>query len=223
MRNVLVVIVFMLCSFIVSVAYASGISYKEGAQGKAVAEIQSRLRTLGYAVERIDGRYSKSTGNTVKMFQKKQGLKETGVVDGSTYAALFGSKDTAKEKPSNSILANRITITAIKYMGVPYKFGGITPKGFDCSGFVWYVFNQQGKSLPRAADVQYKAGKPIFSNELRRGDLVFFTTYEPGASHCGIYLESGKFIHASSSKGVMISKLEDYYWKPRYLGARRVI
>lgn len=217
-------LVYVLCTVLMSVAYASDVSYKEGSEGKGVAEIQVRLRTLGYNVEQIDGKYTKNTVKAVKLFQKKQGLELTGVVDEVTYQALFGrKKNVVKEAGASGALAERIAAAAVNYKGVPYKFGGVTPSGFDCSGFVWYIFNQQGKNLPRTADVQYKIGKPVFINDLRRGDLVFFTTYEPGASHCGIYLENGNFIHASSSRGVMISKLSDYYWKPRYLGARRVI
>jgi hypothetical protein len=224
MKRLIVLITLMLCSFVTTVVCASGVYYKEGCAGRPVAEIQARLRMLGYDVERIDGRYSENTVKAVKLFQKKLGLKLTGVVDDNTYQALFGIKKTVKTGAVTSeAMANRIAEAATSYKGVPYRFGGTTPKGFDCSGFVWYIFREQGKELPRTADVQYKMGKQVFPNDLRRGDLVFFTTYEPGASHCGIYLEEGKFIHASSSKGVMISKLSDYYWKPRYLGARRVI
>lgn len=134
-------------------------------------------------------------------------------------------KNTGKStaKTSRNYLAQNITDTALHYVGVPYKFGGTTPQGFDCSGFVWYVFNKHFQKLPRTADTQFKAGKPVFKNELQRGDLVFFTTYESGPSHCGIYLENGRFVHASSSRGIMISRLDDFYWKPRYLGARRII
>ncbi len=133
------------------------------------------------------------------------------------------SKDSGVAKTSPNYLAKNITDTALNYIGVPYKFGGTTPKGFDCSGFVWYVFDKHMQKLPRTADTQFKAGKAVFKNELRRGDLVFFTTYQSGPSHCGIYLENGKFIHASSSRGITVSKLDDFYWKTRYLGARRII
>lgn len=117
---------------------------------------------------------------------------------------------------------NNVVKTAEKYLKTPYRFGGDSPKGFDCSGFVKFVYNKHGKKLPRTADVQYKVGKKIERTSLKPGDLVFFNTYASGASHVGIYYGSGKFIHASSSRGVMISKLDEPYWKPRYLGARRL-
>lgn len=116
-----------------------------------------------------------------------------------------------------------IVQTAEKYIRVPYRFGGESPKGFDCSGFVKYVYEKHGKKLPRSADIQYKTGKKVDRSSLRPGDLVFFTTYAPGPSHVGLYYGNGKFIHASSSRGVMISRLDEAYWKPRYLGARRII
>lgn len=116
-----------------------------------------------------------------------------------------------------------IVATAQKYKGVPYKYGGTSPKGFDCSGFVMFVYNEHGKKLPRSADKQYETGKPVKPKDLSPGDLVFFTTTEKGASHVGIFVGDGKFIHASSSKGVIVSALKETYWKPRYLGARRVL
>lgn len=116
-----------------------------------------------------------------------------------------------------------IVATANKYKGVPYLFGGASPKGFDCSGFLMYVFDQHGVKLPRTADKQYEKGKFVARKDLKVGDLVFFTTYEKGASHCGIYVGKDSFIHASSSLGVTVTPLSNVYWKARYLGARRVL
>ena len=114
--------------------------------------------------------------------------------------------------------------TAKKHMGTRYRFGGTTPKGFDCSGFVQYVFKQNSFALPRTADEQYKLGQHVKKRaELVPGDLVFFSTYEKGASHCGIYLGKNQFIHVSSSKGVRIDNLDDSYWKPRWYGGKHIV
>lgn len=112
---------------------------------------------------------------------------------------------------------------AHKFRGVPYVFGGNTPKGFDCSGYTKYVFAKVGVTLPRMADEQYRVGKKVSRSQLKPGDLVFFETYEPGISHSGIYIGEGKFISATSSRGVAVDSLMDGYWGKRYRGATRVL
>lgn len=108
-----------------------------------------------------------------------------------------------------------------KLRGVPYRWGGETPDGVDCSGFVQEVYRMAGHSLPRLADEQYAATRPIGREDLQPGDLVFFTTYLPGPSHVGIYLGEGRFLHASSSRGVTEDALDSEYFGPRFLGGRR--
>ena len=115
-----------------------------------------------------------------------------------------------------------IVAYAKKFMGVPYVFGGTTPGGFDCSGFLQYVFKQHGINIPRLADEQYLLGEAVKTSQLSPGDLVFFSTYLPGASHCGFYVGDGKFLHTSSSKGVRIDSLENEYWKPKFLGGKKI-
>lgn len=113
--------------------------------------------------------------------------------------------------------------TALSMRGVPYRNGGADPSGFDCSGLVAYVFARHGLRLPRSVSDQYKAGTSV-SGHLEPGDLVFFTTTGPGASHVGISLGGDEFVHAPSSSGeVRVERLGASYWAPRYVGARRVI
>uniref|UniRef100_E6Q2Q1 NlpC/P60 domain-containing protein n=1 Tax=mine drainage metagenome TaxID=410659 RepID=E6Q2Q1_9ZZZZ len=120
-----------------------------------------------------------------------------------------------------SKIAQGLTHSALRFLGVPYVFGGTTAAGFDCSGYVQHVFAMVGIHLPRTADAQYYAGKPV-RGHLVAGDLVFFQTYAPGPSHVGIYLGHGKFVSASDH-GVMVSSLSEPYWASRYLGAKTYI
>jgi cell wall-associated NlpC family hydrolase len=120
--------------------------------------------------------------------------------------------------------ADKIIATAKKYIGVPYVWGGESPSGFDCSGFVQYVFKVHGLSLNRTTETQYKHGSYVSKSNLKPGDLVFFqNTYRAGISHVGIYIGNGQFIHASSSKGVTISNLSSSYYTSHYYGARRIL
>ena len=116
-----------------------------------------------------------------------------------------------------------LTKTALRYLGVPYSWGGESASGVDCSGFVQAVFRRNGITLPRTADAQFEAGRRISEGGLQPGDLVFFQTYAEGASHVGIYLGGGQFVHASSSNGVRVDSLSEVYYSSRYIGARRAL
>jgi len=114
--------------------------------------------------------------------------------------------------------------TALALRGVPYRNGGTDPNGFDCSGFTQYVFSQYGLSLPREVREQYRVGKSVRPEELAPGDILFFTTTDPGPSHVAIALGGDQFVHAPSSTGVVrVEHLSSSYWSPRYLGARRIV
>lgn len=129
----------------------------------------------------------------------------------------------ALQDSTGSSLASKIIKTAKKYIGVPYKWGGTTPKGFDCSGYVQYVFNANGITLPRTSREQYTVGTKVSKSNLKPGDLVFFNTSGSGVSHVGIYIGDGLFIHSGTTKGVVIAELFGSYWPQYYLGARRVL
>ena len=113
--------------------------------------------------------------------------------------------------------------TALSLRGAPYRNGGTDPNGFDCSGFTQYVFSQYGLSLPREVREQYRVGKTIKAGDLAPGDILFFTTTDPGPSHVAIAIGGDQFVHAPSSTGVVrVEHLSSNYWAPRYLGARRI-
>lgn len=116
---------------------------------------------------------------------------------------------------------NDIISYAYNFIGIPYVFGSNGPKAFDCSGFTKYIFAHFGVSLPRTSQSQYGSGTVISRNNLQPGDLVFFNTYTY-LGHVGIYIGGGDFIHASSSKGVTVSSLNDGYYSSRFEGGTRV-
>jgi len=116
-----------------------------------------------------------------------------------------------------------VTLTALGLRGRPYRDGGATPAGFDCSGFVFYVFGQHGIALPRPVADQFRVGTPVERHRLRPGDLVFFSTGAPGPSHVGVALGDDQFIHAPSSRGVVrVERLSSAYWEDRFVGAKRL-
>lgn len=136
-------------------------------------------------------------------------------------AAGTASGDTVVSSGSGSDIVS----FAMQYLGTPYAYGGTGSGGFDCSGFTMHVFSNFGVSLAHGATPQLNNGYYVSQSELQPGDLVFFFgTYSTSsaASHVGIYIGGGQFIHASSSRGVIISSLSESYYANRYLTARRV-
>lgn len=129
--------------------------------------------------------------------------------------SIKGTSDSGTQTKSSNVVD-----IAKKYVGTPYKWGGTTPSGFDCSGFIYHVFNEAGHSISRTNTDGYYSKSSFISNP-KPGDLVFFeNTYKVGISHMGIYLGNGEFIHASDS-GVTISKLSNTYWNPKFVGYKR--
>jgi cell wall-associated NlpC family hydrolase len=185
-----------------------------GSKGEQVTVLQEDLRLLGYFHYPTNtGYYGTITEAAVKSFQRENGLTADGIVGPKTGQLL--QQEAAKERayPARGIIA-----TALQYVGVPYKWGGTSPSGFDCSGFVQYVLAKHNLSVPRTATQMYAIGKAVSAPQ--PGDLVFFSTYAPGASHVGIYMGNNQFISATSSKGVKVDLMNNSYWGPRYIGAR---
>lgn len=111
--------------------------------------------------------------------------------------------------------------TAKEFIGVPYTWGGTSPSGFDCSGYIQYVYRQHDQLIPRTTREIWNFSLPVEKPMI--GDVLFFETYQAGPSHLGIYLGNGDFIHAGSSTGVTISNYQsDSYWKTRYIGVKRI-
>ena len=112
---------------------------------------------------------------------------------------------------------------ALAFQGVPYRFGGADPAGFDCSGLVQYVFAQYGIAVPRIVEEQWQVGDKVKSSDIKPGDLLFFSTKGPGVSHVAIAVDGERFGHAPNSAGVVrVEALSSAYWGSHYLGARRI-
>ncbi len=211
----LMVLTLFLCQG-VSFCHAS---FEKGDEGQDIVSIQQRLAELKYDVA-VDGDFGSGTEAAVRKFQADYGLDVDGVIGPATYRTLM-KKELPPDRPSS--LVRRIIRAGYSVLGAPYVFGGTSPYGFDCSGFIQYAFRAAGVSLPRTADDQFDFGRRVSLKNIRVGDLVFYTTYEPGPSHVGIYLGNGKFLHTGSSTGVAVADAFTGYWGARYYGACRII
>ncbi|MEM7401940.1 MAG: C40 family peptidase [Pseudomonadota bacterium] len=117
----------------------------------------------------------------------------------------------------------KIADLARAMLGSPYKYGGDSPSGFDCSGLVFYTHGELGIRTPRTSLQQFNTAKAITTTQLSSGDLVFFKLNKQDVSHVGIYIGQGRFVHApKSGKRVSVNYLNDEYWKPRFAGAGRL-
>lgn len=135
-------------------------------------------------------------------------------------AALPGDTPTRVEP---SPLSDGVVALALSLRGVPYRNGGSSPEGFDCSGLVQYVFALHGTPLPRATHDQYKAGRSVRVEEMAPGDLVFFDTTGDGVSHVGLAVGADEFVHAPNSRGVVrVERVSSSYWSKRVVGVRRI-
>lgn len=188
-------------------------SLRQGASGPAVSRLQEQLRMLGhYSYPSITGYFGPVTASATRSFQDAYGLPVTGVADGSTQKSL-----------DRAVTMLQLAEETASYTGIPYRWGGSSPStGFDCSGFVYYMYQSHGIPLQRLTSQRYfTMGIPVDRNHLQPGDLVFFNTAGV-ASHMGIYLGGGQWVSATSSRGIKANAMDNLYWGPRYDGARRL-
>jgi len=136
----------------------------------------------------------------------------------------MGSSGSESGSPATATLDSYAVVgTALSLRGAPYRNGGVDPSGFDCSGFTQYVFARHGLPLPRAVHEQFEIGKLVDPNDVVAGDLLFFATTSPGATHVGIAIGGDQFVHAPSSTGVVrVERMSAAYWSRRFLAARRI-
>ena len=160
-----------------------------------------------------------ATSQSKPAAQKPEAVKKKAVPQRPVQVAQVPSQQASRGGSSSD--GADLVSWALSLRGVPYVFGGSSKNGFDCSGFTQYVFKASGISLPRTSYSQFGVGSSVSKNQLQPGDLVFFTTYSKGASHVGIYVGGGNFVHASDN-GVRTTSLSESYYANRYLGARRV-
>ena len=200
-------------------------------EGEEVKALQERLEIMGFlSKEDIDSKYGPTTEQAVKDFQEMYQLTTDGIAGEATInainQALSGSKRMKRPTTSRGGLSSRdsgIISSAKKYLGVPYRFGGTSSSGFDCSGFTQTVYKSQGINVPRTTSGQAAYGTRISKSELTPGDLVIFSgTYKSGPSHAGIYLGNGDFIHSSSNRGVTINNLNENYYSRHFSYGRKV-
>lgn len=207
-----------------------------GEKGEEVEILQQALKFLDYYDGELDGLYGPATERAVKSFQAQENLTVSSTVE----LAMLKKMENASKKPERQSVYRRsvtkkdpkivqvsaksthssVIQIAQQYLGTPYVWGGESPGGFDCSGYIQYVFLQKGIKVPRTVTDLWNVSARI--SEPSVGDFVFYETYKPGPSHMGIYIGDNKFIHASLSRGVTISDMTENYWTSRYLGSRRL-
>lgn len=197
---------------------------KEAMKDNALTSLKNKLATAMTNLEATEDQLAAQ--EAAALFIADQSADEdsttTTNTTNTTSASLLPtteSSDTASttETPSSSSNSGSVVSIGLSYQGVPYVFGGKSPSGFDCSGFIWYVFNQSGRNIGyQTAASLYSSSAKVSSPSV--GDLVFFSnTYKPGISHVGIYIGNNQFVHAGGS-AVQVTSLSNPYWSAHFTG-----
>lgn len=222
-------LVVLLLLFFLSAKVASASSsvvLRYDMRGDSVSQLQKDLKALGFMDIGPTGYFGKITQDAVIRFQARTGLEQDGIAGKQTLGkieSLLNRETTAYRSSGRS--PQDIINYAKKLLGIKYRWGGTTTKGFDCSGYVKYVYNKFGISLSRTSRSQAKNGTYVKKANLKVGDLVFFDTNggKNRINHVGIYMGGGKFIHSSSSHSkVVVSSLNSGFYAKTYMTARRV-
>lgn len=202
-----------------------------GEQSDDVKKVQEVLHYFDYYKGEIDGIYGSLTDDAINQL-----IHENIINIQDEQVDIVETKENNNEidKNNEQVVTENETVqltvgkvngsiiqSAKSFIGTPYVWGGTSPSnGFDCSGFIQFLYNQENKMIPRTVSEIWNYATPTASPSV--GDLVFFETYKAGPSHLGIYLGNNEFIHAGVSNGVEISNLNNNYWNARYLGAKSI-
>lgn len=180
------------------------------------------------------GRYTVQEGDSLWLIAQKHGIQVSDLMEvnqlaneliypGQVLSINRVKQNPAKTEHSSSSRGSSTEIVDIakRFLGVPYVYGGSSPKGFDCSGFVQYVYSLHGKNIPRTAADQASTAQKVKTPA--SGDLVCFADKNGYIFHVGIYIGNNSFIHANNKQGVVISSLSDNWYRSRFAGARHVL
>ncbi len=200
-------------------ALGSSSLLKIGSQGENVRVMQAQLKTIGLFNQEPTGYYGTVTEQAVRAFQRQQGLAVDGVAGKQTLDRLSKLAGTPVANTGTGFSVMNIVADASELLGIPYVWGGTNTEGFDCSGFIHYVFAKNNIQLARTVAGMWEAGTVVAAPAV--GDIVFFETYTAGPSHAGIYIGNDQFVHSGTSTGVAVANLKTKYWSERYLGAKR--